>query len=60
MEGIHTFESKAQNTNQSECAVQPHMDQRAHQSKHNPSDKLPANHEQAQGLKDPHDIVNTP
>jgi hypothetical protein len=53
MEGKHTFESKAQNTDQSECIVQPHMDQRAHQSKHNPSDKHSANHAQAHGSRGP-------
>jgi hypothetical protein len=30
------------------------------ENKHNPSDKLSANHERAQGLKDPNDSLNTP
>jgi hypothetical protein len=33
IEGKHTFESKAKVIDQSERIVQPHMDQRAHQSK---------------------------
>jgi hypothetical protein len=32
MEGKHTLESKAKVIDQLEHAVQPHMDQRAHQS----------------------------
>jgi hypothetical protein len=36
MEEKHTLESKAKVINQSEHTVQPHMDQRAHQSKQPP------------------------
>jgi hypothetical protein len=60
MEGKHTFESKARKTDQSERTIKRHMDQKAHQSEHNPSDKHPANHEHAQELNDPHDNLNTP
>jgi hypothetical protein len=31
LEGKHTPQSKAQNVDQSERSIQPHMDQRAHQ-----------------------------